>query len=596
MKKRMRRVRQSVKLLSAIIVLAVVLAILPANGVLAAEDDATAKILIWSTGGDNVSYGQTLVQFLKNSGVSEFAGVGSVEVNSMINSVEHHFSAEDDLSQYAMVVVFLPDYDLNDNDIAVLENFLKTGGRVVMHGEWNNPAFVDSNQYLSKAGEKLGAQFTITGEDDKTKTAGIINTDSDILDGVALSGETILFNCLAKIEYSGNAEVIATSTNKGYPGIVDLAAGKGRITAVSDVNWWYSTTGVSKTAAQDLWGRILKNSIKNQKIVAEGGNPNHKHAVGEKHEAVDGNCVDKGTIEWYSCTDEECTKYLDKEGNEIESIDGTIDASNHKGTATTWIKTKTAHKEIYDCCGAVKTKRGAHVYGKTGAKRYTCTVCGYVDKVKKSKADQDDIDKDNSKHTKAKDLALNYKFKVTAGKNVYVTWGSVAGADGYDIYMTYCGNNEFKLVKSLKAPKNNIVSISKLGGKIIDQTQNVRCYVTAYKVYNGKKRIVAKTFIGHGAGLKNKNATDAKALILNKYTYSLKKGLSADIKATTVKKISDRSLLSKTHAPEFRYISSNNNIAAVSSTGKITATGKGTCYVYVYAINGIARTVKVTVK
>ena len=49
-------------------------------------------------------------------------------------------------------------------------------------------------------------------------------------------------------------------------------------------------------------------------------------------------------------------------------------------------------------------------------------------------------------------------------------------------------------------------------------------------------------------------------------------------------------------APTFRYMSSDEKIATVSSGGKVTAKGKGTCYIYVYAHNGVSKQVKVTVQ
>ena len=54
--------------------------------------------------------------------------------------------------------------------------------------------------------------------------------------------------------------------------------------------------------------------------------------------------------------------------------------------------------------------------------------------------------------------------------------------------------------------------------------------------------------------------------------------------------------LPKSHVATFRYASSNTKVAKVDKNGKITAVGKGTCYIYVYAANGLAKKVKVTVK
>ena len=57
-----------------------------------------------------------------------------------------------------------------------------------------------------------------------------------------------------------------------------------------------------------------------------------------------------------------------------------------------------------------------------------------------------------------------------------------------------------------------------------------------------------------------------------------------------------KNLMKKGHGPKLRYLSSNTKVATVSSSGKILAKAKGKCSVYVYAINGVSKTIKVTVK
>ena len=54
-------------------------------------------------------------------------------------------------------------------------------------------------------------------------------------------------------------------------------------------------------------------------------------------------------------------------------------------------------------------------------------------------------------------------------------------------------------------------------------------------------------------------------------------------------------MLSDRHAPKFRYASTDESIATVDKKGKVTGVSAGTCYVYVYAKNGYAKKVKVTV-
>ena len=47
---------------------------------------------------------------------------------------------------------------------------------------------------------------------------------------------------------------------------------------------------------------------------------------------------------------------------------------------------------------------------------------------------------------------------------------------------------------------------------------------------------------------------------------------------------------------KIKYESSNTAVAKVSSSGKVTAVGSGTCYIYAYAQNGVYKRLKVTVK
>lgn len=54
--------------------------------------------------------------------------------------------------------------------------------------------------------------------------------------------------------------------------------------------------------------------------------------------------------------------------------------------------------------------------------------------------------------------------------------------------------------------------------------------------------------------------------------------------------------LSDAHAKELRYKSTDTSVASVSKKGKITAKGKGSCIIYVYARNGYAREIRIVVK
>ena len=57
-----------------------------------------------------------------------------------------------------------------------------------------------------------------------------------------------------------------------------------------------------------------------------------------------------------------------------------------------------------------------------------------------------------------------------------------------------------------------------------------------------------------------------------------------------------KKLMPTNHEAKLRYISSNKKIATVSKSGRITAKSKGSCKVYVIAVNGASKAVSVTVK
>ena len=99
---------------------------------------------------------------------------------------------------------------------------------------------------------------------------------------------------------------------------------------------------------------------------------------------------------------------------------------------------------------------------------------------------------------------------------------------------------------------------------------------------------------GHIVGKNNRKYTNVKRVKVSKSKYTLNVGKTAKIKAKTVLMDRKKKPLSKAHGKKFRYKATDTSVAKVSKKGKITAKGKGTCIVYVYARNGYAK--KVTVR
>ena len=197
-----------------------------------------------------------------------------------------------------------------------------------------------------------------------------------------------------------------------------------------------------------------------------------------------------------------------------------------------------------------------------------------------------------------RNFRLNAGLKVRqSGRNISVSWGKVSGADGYDIYVQYCGRKfSSNASKTIKGGNKIKAAIKKINKKKLRLKKNYKICVVAYRMEKGRKVKIAKSITLHIVGIKNKKYTNVKAVRLKKNSYTLKTGSTVRIKAETVLADKNKKPLSNAHGKKFRYASSNRKVAAVSSGGKIRAVGKGSCQVYVYARNGQAKKIKVKVK
>ena len=184
--------------------------------------------------------------------------------------------------------------------------------------------------------------------------------------------------------------------------------------------------------------------------------------------------------------------------------------------------------------------------------------------------------------------------KMTAqGKSsLILTWNKVNDAKGYDIFFTKCGKNSLKKIRTIKGNKT-----FKWTKRNLKTKKAYKAFIKAYIMKNGKKTYVRKSPMIHAyTSGSTKKFTNAKSVIVKKTSVSLKAGKKYKIKARVTKLRKGKKLMPAVHAPKLRYISSNKKIATVSKSGKITAKAKGSCKVYVIAVNGAKRTVKVIVE
>ncbi|MBO4863000.1 MAG: carbohydrate-binding domain-containing protein [Eubacterium sp.] len=179
---------------------------------------------------------------------------------------------------------------------------------------------------------------------------------------------------------------------------------------------------------------------------------------------------------------------------------------------------------------------------------------------------------------------LQAKASKVTKNSIKLSWKKVAGAKSYYIYGNKCGNkNKYKKIKVVSKTtftqkklkkgtyyKYLIVAVDK-AGKVLSTSKTIHAATTGGKVGNVKSI-----------------STKAKK---NKVT--LKKGKKFKLKAK--QKAASKKLKVKKHRA-IQYESTNTAVATVSTKGVVKAVGKGKCYVYVYAQNGITIKIKVTVK
>ena len=221
-------------------------------------------------------------------------------------------------------------------------------------------------------------------------------------------------------------------------------------------------------------------------------------------------------------------------------------------------------------------------YKKAGVKTYTCRLC------KATKTES--IPKLNN--------TMIVRLKAKGKSSLVLTWNKidgVDGADGYDIFFTRCDGKSSTAKKKIKTLKGNKTLSWTVKG--LKKHTAYKAFVKAWKLINGKKKYVSKGMSLHAyTSGGSKKYTNPKSLKINKKNLILKKGKTFKIKGKVTKLNKKKILIQKGHAATLRYLSTDKKIATVSRTGKIKAVGKGKCKIYVVTVNGLYKSISLTVK
>lgn len=178
----------------------------------------------------------------------------------------------------------------------------------------------------------------------------------------------------------------------------------------------------------------------------------------------------------------------------------------------------------------------------------------------------------------------------TATKTTNVLkWTKVSDADGYVIYGNKCNSNgeTYKMVQQVVIKDNATTTWT---DKNLASGTHYKYCIKAYKLVDGKKVWLAKSKVVHTTTTGG-NYGNAKSVKVNKTAVSLTVGKNFTIKAEQV--VKDKRIANHQN---IKFESSNSKIASVTDKGVIKAKKKGTCYIYVYAQNGVYQKIKVTVK
>lgn len=179
--------------------------------------------------------------------------------------------------------------------------------------------------------------------------------------------------------------------------------------------------------------------------------------------------------------------------------------------------------------------------------------------------------------------------KALQGRKVKLTWNKVENADGYEVYGAVCNGN-MKLQKVVKGKK---LTLSKVSRKKLDKNKDYKFRIKAYRMIDGRKVYLTTSEDIHVKMTENSRYANADAVKVSKKKKTLSAGKTWRPKVTV--KMTGKAKQMR-HVQPVRFLSSDDTIASVTRTGKITARTKGTCFIYACAINGKTAKIKITVR
>ena len=179
-------------------------------------------------------------------------------------------------------------------------------------------------------------------------------------------------------------------------------------------------------------------------------------------------------------------------------------------------------------------------------------------------------------------ITLQAKASKVSGTYIKLSWKAVENADSYVVYSGLAGMKN-KYEKTASVTKTSFKSSRLKKGTYykyivmaLDKDKNVLA--------------VSKTVFESTKGGK---VTNCKSISIRKNKLNLKSGKTYKLSGKACK---DNKSLKLRNYRSIRYVSSNPNIAVVSSQGVVRGMRKGKCVIYAYAQNGVSKKISITVK
>ncbi len=186
---------------------------------------------------------------------------------------------------------------------------------------------------------------------------------------------------------------------------------------------------------------------------------------------------------------------------------------------------------------------------------------------------------------------LPFHLKATGGSTSQtLSFATISDADGYYIYLAKCNYDGKKY--TLKKIADLGSEISSYKATKLKKDTYYKMQIKAYKIVDGKKIVFAVSNVLHSTTTSKVYANPTKVTSSNSEV-KVKKGATKQLESNIAL---PNGMNMDEHTELISYVSSNESIATVSSSGKVKAISKGSCEIYAYAQNGVYKKIKITVK